>query len=152
MAVKKSQPKRSGVLPDWRGWCNYPVSTDDKISAEGAVQITELWLFKGKKEQRNYKVEFAGIKTRRELIDDYGYPAKGKAHSDKYLLFKTAFQYQTRAAYLKMQSASSFARQTSRLRPRCASNSKHTSNRPTATTLTSPSVCRKSSLASAPNS
>jgi hypothetical protein len=28
-----------------------------------------------------------------ELVRDYGYPAKGKAHGDKYLLFKTAFKY-----------------------------------------------------------
>ena len=81
-------------LTKWRGWYNYPISADDKISTEDAAKITELWLFKGKKEQRNYKVEFVGIKTRKELIDGYGYPAKGKAHGDKYLLFKTDFKYQ----------------------------------------------------------
>ncbi|MBQ7190373.1 MAG: DNA (cytosine-5-)-methyltransferase [Kiritimatiellae bacterium] len=81
-------------LTKWRGWYNYPISDDDKISAEDAAKITELWLFKGKKEQRNYKVSFVGIKTRQELISDYGYPANGKAHGDKYLLFKTDFKYQ----------------------------------------------------------
>ena len=81
-------------LTKWRGWYNYPISDDDKIGADDAAKITELWLFKGKKDQRNYKAEFVGIKTRKELIDDYGYPAKGKAHSDKYLLFKTDFKYQ----------------------------------------------------------
>lgn len=81
-------------LTKWRGWYNYPISDDDKIGAEDAAKITELWLFNGKKDQRNYKAEFVGIKTRKELIDEYGYPAKGKAHGDKYLLFKTDFKYQ----------------------------------------------------------
>ena len=81
-------------LTKWRGWYNYPISDDDKIGAEDAAKITELWLFNGKKEQINYKASFVGIKTRQELIDDYGYPAKGKAHGDKYLLFKSDFKYQ----------------------------------------------------------
>ena len=81
-------------LTKWQGWYNYPISGGDKISAEDAAKITELWLFKGKKDQRNYKAEFVGIKTRQELIDGYGYSAKGKAHGDKYLLFKTDFKYQ----------------------------------------------------------
>lgn len=81
-------------LTKWRGWYNYPISDDDKIGAEDAAKITELWLFKGKKEQRNYKASFVGIKTRQELISDYGYSAKGKAHGEKYLLFKTDFKYQ----------------------------------------------------------
>ena len=81
-------------LTKWRGWYNYPISDDDKIGAEDAAKITELWLFNGKKNQRSYKAEFVGIKTRKELIDDCGYPAKGKAHGDKYLLFKTDFKYQ----------------------------------------------------------
>lgn len=115
MAAKKAKTERRGVshgkceaagrivlvgtykgdqLTKWRGWYNYPISDDDKIGADDAAKITELWLFKGKKEQRNYKAEFVGIKTRKELIDDFGYPAKGKAHGDKYLLFKTDFKYQ----------------------------------------------------------
>ena len=99
-------------LTKWRGWYNYPVSEEEckvesvKCKVEGGKDrnsqltthnfqlVNELWLFKGKKEQRNYKAEFVGIKTRKELIDDYGYPAKGKAHGDKYLLFKTDFKYQ----------------------------------------------------------
>lgn len=80
-------------LTKWRGWYNYPISDDDKIGAEDAAKITELWLFNGTKDERRYKAQFVGIKTREELIDDYGYPAKGKAHGDKYLLFKTDFMY-----------------------------------------------------------
>lgn len=80
-------------LTDWRGWYNYPISDDDKINEVEAAKIKELWLFKGTKDERRYKAEFVGVKTRKELIDDYGYPAKGKAHSDKYLLFKTAYKY-----------------------------------------------------------
>ena len=78
----------------WRGWYNYPISDNDKITDADAALITELWLFKGTKDQRIYKAEFVGIKTREELVRDYGYPAKGKAHGDKYLLFKTEFRYQ----------------------------------------------------------
>ena len=97
-------------LTKWRGWYNYPISGDDFSRVERGERvdgelvtncdklwfskINELWLFKGKKDQRNYKAEFIGIKTREELIRDYGYPAKGKAHGDKYLLFKTDFKYQ----------------------------------------------------------
>ena len=81
-------------LTKWRGWYNYPISDDDKIGAEDAAKITELWLFNGTKDQRNYKAEFVGVKTRDELVRDYGYPAKGKAHGARYLLFKTDFKYQ----------------------------------------------------------
>ena len=80
-------------LTKWRGWYNYPISDADKISADDAAKITELWLFKGTTEQKNYTAAFVGVKTRQELIDKYGYPAKGKAHGGKYLLFKTAFTY-----------------------------------------------------------
>ena len=89
-------------LTKWRGWYNYPVGNGELETGNGSAalvasdfaKITELWLFNGKKDQRNYKAEFVGVKTRKELIDDYGYPAKGKAHGDKYLLFKTDFKYQ----------------------------------------------------------
>ena len=80
-------------LTKWRGWYNYPISDDDKITETDAASITELWLFNGTKAQRTYKAEFVGIKTRKELIGDYGYPAKGKAHGEKYLLFKTEYKY-----------------------------------------------------------
>lgn len=80
-------------LVKWRGWYNYPISDDDKITAGDAASITELWLFNGTKGQKTYKAEFVGIKTREELIENHGYPAKGKAHGDKYLLFKTDFKY-----------------------------------------------------------
>lgn len=60
---------------------------------ENLSAVSELWLFKGTKEQRNYKAEFVGIKTREELVRDYGYPAKGKAHGDRYALFKTELLY-----------------------------------------------------------
>lgn len=84
---------KSDQLTKWRGWYNYPISDKDKITEADAAKITELWLFKGTKDQRTYKAEFVGIKTRQELIDGFGYPAQGKAHGDNYLLFKTAFKY-----------------------------------------------------------
>ncbi len=81
-------------LAKWRGWYNYPISAGDKIPVSDAAKVNELWLFNGTKAQKSYKAEFVGIKTRKELIAQYGYPAKGKAHGDKYLLFKTEFRYQ----------------------------------------------------------
>lgn len=80
-------------LTRWNGWYNYPISDDEKITEADATKITELWLFNGTKEQKNYKAEFVGIKTRQELIDGYGYPARGKAHGARYLLFRTEFKY-----------------------------------------------------------
>ena len=80
-------------LEKWPGWYNYPIAEKDKISAEDAGRVNELWLFQKTMEPRHLKAEFVGIKTREELIRDYGYPAKGKAHGDKYLLFKTKFEY-----------------------------------------------------------
>ena len=88
-------------LTKWHGWYNYPILNADKISADDAAKITELWLFKGKKDQRNYKASFVGVKTRQELIDGYGYPAKGKAHGDKYLLFKTEYKYRHKGEVLE---------------------------------------------------
>ena len=95
-------------LTDWRGWYNYPISDSDLSRVEHVEcvdgrarspsapqstgdysRINELWLFKGTKDERRYKAEFVGVKTRQELIDGYDYPAKGKAHGEKYLLFKT---------------------------------------------------------------
>ena len=102
-------------LTDWRGWYNYPLtsvkckvesvkSEDGWARSPSAPQsfgdysrINELWLFKGTKDERRYKAEFVGVKTRQELIRDYGYPAKGKAHGDRYLLFKTQFMYRHKA-------------------------------------------------------
>lgn len=81
-------------LAKWRGWYNYPVSEADQIAEADAASIAELWLFKGTKEQKTYKAEFVGVKTREELVRDYDYPAKGRAHGEKYLLFKTKLKYQ----------------------------------------------------------
>ena len=80
-------------LTKWRGWYNYPIKAKDKITEADAAKINELWLFNGTKDQKTYAAEFVGVKTRAELVRDYGYPAKGKAHGDKYLLFKTSFKY-----------------------------------------------------------
>ena len=103
-------------LTNWRGWYNYPISDNDfsrvehvervdgRARSPSAPQlpadyscINELWLFKGTKDERRYRAEFVGVKTRQELIRDYGYPAKGKAHGDRYLLFKTQFMYRHKA-------------------------------------------------------
>ena len=95
-------------LTKWRGWYNWPISEGDFSRVEHVERadgragsplpadmskVNELWLFKGTKDEKRYRAEFVGIKTREELIRDYGYPAKGKAHGDKYFLFKTEFKY-----------------------------------------------------------
>ena len=80
-------------LTAWRPWYCYPLSAADSIQEKDAAHINELWLFRGTSEQKTYKAEFVGIKTRDELVKDYGYPAKGKAHGKAYLLFKTEFKY-----------------------------------------------------------
>jgi len=69
-------------------------------------RINELWLFKGTKDERRYKAEFVGIKTREELIRDYGYPGGSRSrattgrarspsapHGTHYALFKTELLY-----------------------------------------------------------
>ena len=80
---------KKGQLDAWQGLYNWPLGPKDTISEKDAAQIGELWLFNGTKDQRNFKAKFIGTKTRAELVRDYGYPAKGKAHGEKYLLFKT---------------------------------------------------------------
>ena len=80
-------------LVRWRGWYNWPISDKDEISEAEASLINELWLFQENKLLKVYKAKFVGIKTREELISDYGYPATGKAHGKKYLLFQTELQY-----------------------------------------------------------
>ena len=113
-AIKKTTHKGPGrcvligtykgkQLSAWPGWYNYPIAalrgecgsakeTDESVVTDFS-EINELWLFKGTKNQKTYKAQFVGIKTREELIRDYGYPAKGKAHGEKYILFKTEFKY-----------------------------------------------------------
>ena len=74
-----------GQFKKWKGYYNYPISDADKVEPE---KINELWLFNGNKQQRTFVAEFVGVKTRKELVAEYQYPAKGSGHGDKYLLFK----------------------------------------------------------------
>ncbi len=80
-------------LTKWIGWYCYPIFEDDCDIESNAAKINELWLFKGVEEQKVFSAEYVGIKTREELISNYGYPAKGKAHGNRYLLFKTEVKY-----------------------------------------------------------
>lgn len=84
---------RGGQLARWPGYYNYPIAKDDKISENDFARITELWLFNGTKARKVYKALFVGVKTRAELVREYGYPAKGAAHGEKYLVFKTDLKY-----------------------------------------------------------
>ena len=82
-------------LTKWRGWYNYPVESGEECKVESGKcrvgggedlknstlstlnfqLVNELWLFNGTKDERRYKAEFVGVKTREELIRDYGYLA-----------------------------------------------------------------------------
>lgn len=80
---------KGNQLREWRGWYNYPVAGSDESVVKSAAEINELWLFNGTKNCRRFKTEFVGVKTLEALASDYGYPIKGKAHGERYLLFKT---------------------------------------------------------------
>ena len=75
-------------LEKWPGYYNYPISSKDKIDVESAKKVNELWLFQGAKAGRYFSAEYVGTFTRDELKTKFGYPAKGKPHGDKYLLYK----------------------------------------------------------------
>lgn len=75
-------------LKKWPGYYNYPISSKDKIDVESAKKVNELWLFQGAKAGRYFTAEYVGTFTRDELKTQFGYPAKGKPHGDKYLLYK----------------------------------------------------------------
>lgn len=75
-------------LEKWPGYYNYPISSKDKIDVESAKKVNELWLFQGAKAGRYFSAEYVGTFTRDELKTQFGYPAKGKPHGDKYLLYK----------------------------------------------------------------
>jgi len=92
-------------LDRWPGYYNYPLGEDDDSSyneyksAESVgrdapiapfARVNELWLFQGAKAGRFYSAEFVGIFTREELKEKFGYPATGKAHGERYALYKTS--------------------------------------------------------------
>ncbi len=79
---------RRGQLDKWKGFYNYPISDDDAFDEATCRCIKELWLFQGVKVQKSFTSEFVGITTRRELIDEYGYPGSLRAHGERYLLFR----------------------------------------------------------------
>lgn len=80
---------RVGQFKAWKGYYNYPISDADPLAPEAYAKIDELWLFNGTKAQKTLVAEFVGVKTRQDLVTDYGYPAKGRGHGERYLLFKT---------------------------------------------------------------
>ncbi|MBR6374009.1 MAG: site-specific DNA-methyltransferase [Victivallales bacterium] len=84
-------------LAEWQGWYNYPISSKDQINPKDVAEINELWLFQGVEGQQTLKAEYIGIKTHEELVRDYGYPTKDKAHNGKYILFKTEIDYKLNA-------------------------------------------------------
>lgn len=136
---------RGGQLKDWPGWYCWPLeageshaksaktgrdaptarpqATSELVancdeSPEWLPRVTELWLYRGTADERRYRTEFVGVKTREELIRDYGYPggdvsatknakdAKGgsrlsrppKPHGTHYALFKTELLYRHKNA------------------------------------------------------
>lgn len=108
---------RGNQLSEWPGWYCWPLSNKadascanadirckaGKIDSSGYTRngnhktntpygfeyVTELWLFRGTAAQKNYRCVFVGVMTRAELVRNYGYPATGTPHGDRYALFKT---------------------------------------------------------------
>ncbi len=80
-------------LSAWPGYYNYPITKKDDGNIASFAAINELWLFNGTKDRKIYSAEFMGVKSRRELVESYGYPATGKPHGDRYLLFRTSLRY-----------------------------------------------------------
>ena len=90
--------KRHGIY-------NYPVKDGDDFDEKSFVAIKELWLYADVKGTRHvFEAEFIGIKTREELISEYGYPdgnvlaaKNGRArtpaapHGSRYYVFKTKY-------------------------------------------------------------
>ncbi len=101
--------KRHGIY-------NYPVKDGDEFDEKSFAAIKELWLYADVKGTRHvFEAEFIGIKTREELISEYGYPSgvlaaknaksakNGRArtptapHGSSYYVFKTKYlEYGTR--------------------------------------------------------
>ncbi len=96
--------KRHGIY-------NYPVKDGDEFDEKSFASIKELWLYADVKGTRHvFEAEFIGIKTREELISEYGYPdgnvlaaknaksaKNGRAgaprtpHASRYYVFKTKY-------------------------------------------------------------
>ena len=79
---------RAGQLERWPGYYNYPLAAGDAVDAGAAKRVDEIWLFNGTRDGRYFAAEFVGTFTRAELVRDFGYPAKGAAHGEKYLLYR----------------------------------------------------------------
>ena len=63
--------KRHGIY-------NYPVKDGDEFDEKSFAAIKELWLYADVKGTRHvFEAEFVGVKTRDELVNEYGYPANG---------------------------------------------------------------------------
>ena len=98
--------KRHGIY-------NYPVKDGDEFDEKSFASIKELWLYADVKGTRHvFEAEFVGVKTRDELVNEYGYPAIGvfgrververvdgrgkrpacpKSHGSRYYVFNTKY-------------------------------------------------------------
>ena len=90
--------KRHGIY-------NYPVKDGDELDEKSFASIKEHWVYADVKGTRHVlEGEFIGIKTREELISEYGYPdgnvlaaKNGRArtpaapHGSRYYVFKTKY-------------------------------------------------------------
>lgn len=82
---------RKGQLEKWPGYYNYPISEGDGIDLNACSQVRQIWLFRDKTDMKSFPAEFVGTKTREELKSEYGYPGGGKAHGDRYLLYRLGY-------------------------------------------------------------
>ena len=82
---RKDQLKK-WILP--KGLYNYPIHAEDTAIKTAAPNVSELWLYAGKKDKLYFEARFDREVSVNDL-DTLGYPrGKGKPHSDRYLLFK----------------------------------------------------------------
>lgn len=105
---------RAGQLERWPGYYNYPLAAGDAVDAGAAKKVNEIWLFNGARDGRHFAAEFVGTFTRAELVRDWGYPAKGAAHGEKYLL------YRIQPAYAPANTPDALAAETERVIVRAA--------------------------------
>lgn len=82
---------RKGQLEKWPGYYNYPISDGDGIDLNDCSQVRQIWLFRGKADMKSFAAEFLGTKTREELKSEFGYPGTGKAHGERYLLYRLGY-------------------------------------------------------------
>ena len=67
---------------------SYPLSTKESNLNKCFKKITELWLFYGKQKHQSFFAKFVGIKTGKEITENYAEQRQEIIHDKNYALFK----------------------------------------------------------------